>query len=290
MRLFSRRHQKVEDVYSYEIPEVVRNRVLFTIRDSLNHYTSQINLHSVLGKAEAVILRACGGLRRRERFVPKGEEMLEHLYACSAEEFMDFLQIAFSTNHFCGGQPVLQLVNQVLEEENVGYELTPFRNVPTGPDTYRIVLPEAVKKDEKTLHKEAVKPCLQVLGDSRFASPLSELMKAFEEYKKREYGDAITDAGAAFESVLKTICTIKGWPYDANKDTCSALLEHCREHGLFHPFYRSVLEGVATIRNKVGDAHGKGPNPEFVATKELADHMLYTVCTNINLVVTLAQL
>jgi hypothetical protein len=64
----------------------------------------------------------------------------------------------------------------------------------------------------------------------------------------------------------------------------------CRANGLFHPFYKTVLVGTAIIRNKIGDAHGKGPKPEFTATKELADHMLYTVCNNINLLISLAGL
>jgi hypothetical protein len=116
------------------------------------------------------------------------------------------------------------------------------------------------------------------------------MMNAFEEYRKAKYGDAVTDAGAAVESVLKTICTVKGWAYDKNKDTCSKLLDICREKGLFHPFYKPILEGTAAIRNKIGDAHGKGPAPEFFATKELAAHMIYTCCANISLLIGLAKL
>jgi len=147
-----------------------------------------------------------------------------------------------------------------------------------------------MKKDEELLHSGTVKPCLAALSDPRFATAYQELTAAFEEYRKDKWADCITDAGAAVESVLKTICTHKKWPYDPNRDTCSTLLEICRSKGLFHPFYRPILEGTATIRNKVGDAHGKGPAPEFKATKELADHMIYTSATNIVLLVSLAKL
>jgi hypothetical protein len=141
---------------------------------------------------------------------------------------------------------------------------------------YRVIFPTIVKKNEKLLHCQAVQPCLHVLSNTRFATANTELLNAFEEYRKGKYADAITDAGAAVESVLKIICTQKRWSYDRDKDTCSKLLDICRTHALFHPFYKPILEVTATIRNRIGDAHGKGPKPEYRATKELADHMLNT--------------
>lgn len=122
------------------------------------------------------------------------------------------------------------------------------------------------------MHAEVIEPCLHVLSDSRFSTANIELMKAFEEYRKGAFAESITDAGASIESVLKTICSEKKWDYDKERDTCSKLLEICRAQGLFYPFYMPILEVTATIRNKFGDAHEKGPAPEFAATKELADH------------------
>jgi hypothetical protein len=155
---------------------------------------------------------------------------------------------------------------------------------------FRLVPPSVLRRDEQTIHVTVIKPCLAILSDSRFSTANEELLNAFDEYRKGNYGDAVTDAGAAVESVLKTICTEKGWTYDKERDTCSKLLEICRANGLFHPFYKSILEGTATIRNKIGDAHGKGPAPEYAPTKQLADHMICTCCANIVLLISLASI
>jgi hypothetical protein len=63
---------------------------------------------------------------------------------------------------------------------------------------------------------------------------------------------------------MKTICDLKGWPYNAG-DTAKALIDTCMAKGLFPTFMqshvgnlRAVLEsGVPTVRNKLG-GHGQG--------------------------------
>ncbi len=303
MSLFSRRYSPRADTYRYDIPESVRNRLFHTIRGCLESCGPNLSIGAVLDEMRDKILQRLGGFRQSSYEAARisNDPVEEHFFRCSDEELMDFLQMCFETRWHLGGQPTVEAINKVLEEESIGYELTPYTETHTEgatlfghfsptAKTIHPRLPKVVRKDEKTLHAETVKPCLLVLGNERFATPNAELLGAFDEYRQGKFGDAVTDAGSAFESVLKIICTEKGWPYDKERDTCSKLLDICRQHGLFHPFYKPILEGVATIRNKVGDAHGKGPGAEYPATKELADHMLYTVCNNINLVVTLANL
>jgi hypothetical protein len=115
-------------------------------------------------------------------------------------------------------------------------------------------------------------------------------MDAFEKIRKGDYPDAITSCGAAFESVLKTICDAKGWIYDRDKDTSAKLVGICRDNGLFLPFYAPIFEGVGTVRNKLGDAHGKGPRPVQSATREHAEHMIALTCTHIDFLVRQAGL
>ncbi len=304
MSFFSRRNAPSQDTYQYQISEKVRNRLLHTIRLTLEQIGNQNNsIENVFDEMRDKVLQRYGGFRSSSYAAARMSDVpvIEHFFQCIDEEVMEYLEMCFETRWHCGGQPVVEAINRVLEQENIGYELTPYIETltPGGTlfgrfsptiQTVHAQLPKAVRKDEKVLHAETVKPCLAALGDARFKTANDELLKAFEEYRKQDYGDAVTDAGAAFETVIKTICTHKKWPYDAQKDTCSALLEICRAKGLFPPFYKPILEGIATIRNKIGDAHGKGPKPEFIATKELADHMLYAVCNNINLVIAVARL
>jgi hypothetical protein len=69
-----------------------------------------------------------------------------------------------------------------------------------------------------TVHEKVVQPALEALRDPLLATANCELLDAFEKVRKGNYPDAITSCGAAFESVLKTICKAKGWPYDPDRD------------------------------------------------------------------------
>ena len=91
----------------------------------------------------------------------------------------------------------------------------------------------------------------------------------------------MTLAGAAFESFLKTLMSHKRWPYDSDKDTCAILVKKCVGQGLVPSFYESCLVAPATIRNKLSDDHGRGPEKQHSASSESAEHMIHLVCSNI---------
>jgi AbiJ-like protein/uncharacterized protein DUF7014 len=295
MELFSKRNATVKDTYDYEIPLRVRHRIFHTIAACLQR-NYQTNQQAVFEEFARRLLREYGFLSGSGHSAASPREAaLQHFELCPDEQFMDFLQVCFETPYHCGGPATVNEINHVLEEENIGYELTEFRQSepePSGPyggGGYHVIPPIVIKKSEKILHKDVVQPCLHRLTNTKFKTASDELLKAFSEYRKGDYSDAVTDAGAAFETVLKTICTLKRWTYDKDKATCAALVEVCRDKGLFFPFYTEIFKNVGTIRNKIGDAHGKGPQPEYPATKELAEHMLYVGCTNINLLLALAN-
>jgi len=304
MSYFSRRHDPVPDTYRYSIREQVRSRLLHTIRLCLDAQGSNnISISTVFEEMRDKLLQRYGDFRRpaHEAARVSNDPVVEHFFRCTDEEVMDFLEMCFETRWNFGRQQMVEALNRVLDEENTGFELSPYsETVSDGATlfgrysrtakTVHPHLPKAIRKDEQILHAESVKPCFDALSDPRFATANSELLNAFEEHRRGKHGNAVTDAGSALESVLKIICAHKGWPYDKNRDTCATLLDICRKNGLFPPFYKQVLEGCATIRNKIGDAHGQGPTPEFPATKALAGHMLYSVCNNINLLVSLAAL
>jgi hypothetical protein len=297
MPLFSKRNAAIKDAYDYEIPLRIRHRVFHTLSAFLQG-NSLTSLRTVFDAVAQRLLREYGQLAGQDdpRVWNDSAAAIAHFERCSDEQFMDFLQACFETPHHCGGPKVVAAVNAVLEEENIGYELSDFGRTETGPSGpyggggFRIICPTVIVKSEKTLHKAVVQPCLHALADPKFATANSELLKAFSEFRSGDYGDAVTDAGAAFETVLKTICTHKKWTFDKDRAACSTLVDICRVKGLFYGFYTEIFKNVGTIRNKIGDAHGKGPQPEHPATKELAEHMLYAVCTNVNLLLALANI
>lgn len=148
---------------------------------------------------------------------------------------------------------------------------------------------EIVRVDSKYVHAEAVRPALELMhGAGRhFTGPLQEFMSAHERYRKGEDKDAVTWALKAFESTLKAICTARGWPFDANKDTASKLLQIVFDNTLVPAWLqseftalKSVLEaGVPTVRNKTS-GHGQGPAPTSVP-QHLTRYVLHLTASNI---------
>jgi Abortive infection C-terminus len=82
----------------------------------------------------------------------------------------------------------------------------------------------------------------------------------------------------------------KGWPFDPDKDTCVKLVGICRDKQLFPPLYAPILKATETIRNKISDAHGRGPKPRYPVEKKHADHMIRLASTNMTFLTGLAGL
>jgi AbiJ N-terminal domain 4 len=129
MSLFSRRNAPVQDTYRYAIPPQVRNRLLHTIRLCLEKSGSggNFSIDSVVAEMHDKILQTYGSFRcsRYDAARRSDDPVVEHFFRCTDEEVMDFLKMCFETTWNCGGQPTVEAINRVLEEENIGYELTP---------------------------------------------------------------------------------------------------------------------------------------------------------------------
>ncbi|MDB5347768.1 MAG: hypothetical protein JWP89_6145 [Schlesneria sp.] len=297
MDFFSRRNKPKPDRYDYKIPLNVRSRFLFTIKGLVDEYTG---MGTVLRQIQTLLLREYGELKTApgQNF---GDPIQSHLIGCQDDMFLDFLELVFQVQGNCCGARGVTELNRIFEEENIGYELTAYvvvesprpanspRSVFYGPSPQDIHFPQIIRKDDKVLHAGTVEPLLHLLSDPRFSTANSEMIDGLVKLRKGQYQDAIQACGSAVESVLKTIFTLKGWDYDKDKDTLDKLLKIANENEMFFPFYTSVLMGTGTMRNKMS-AHGKGPNPEYIPTKEHAEHMVYTCCANSTLLVALAKL
>jgi hypothetical protein len=281
MQLFSQRHAKPHERYTYILPDKVRMRILQSLKQLNAGYMSShhYDFATMLGQVGQELLSRFGSLNPPLRRGPFEQNVLDHFAGASDEQALDFIQLCFRTEALWVGSPEASLavekINTIFEEEGIGYELTPPNMVETGESAkllgrssrarcVRHEYPRIIKKGEATVHEQAVEPALEVLRDSRFETANSELLDAFEKVRKGDYPAGITSCGKAFESVLKTICAVKGWAYDPEKDTCAKLVGICRDQGLFFPFYALIFEGVGTVRNKLG-AHGGGPKPAHVA-------------------------
>jgi len=255
------------------------------------------------------LMAAYGGIHRSayEAARDSDDPIVEHFLSCNDLMALDWIEFVFQCFHYSSGDRWRQTVNEIFKQEHVGYELTPFVQTTvkgdkpltgaalyTGASGYgdriEYQYPQIIKKDDQYMHAEVIEPCVRLLSDPKFTTANEEMLKAHKEYREGNYADAITDCGSAFETVMKTICESKGWPYDKGKATCKDLIDVCREKGLFPGFYAPFFVDAGTIRNKLGDAHGRGPKPEFTATKEHFEHMVQITSANVLFFARLAEI
>lgn len=145
-----------------------------------------------------------------------------------------------------------------------------------------------IQLDSQYVHSEAVKPALSILSDKRFHGPQQEFLHAHEEYRKarpedhKKLEDVVAGALKSFESTLKVICDLKKWQYDP-KATAAPLVQLVIDKGLIPSYLQSSLEGLATLRNRIG-GHGQGSQIRDVPYY-LASYALHLSASNIVMLV-----
>ena len=164
-------------------------------------------------------------------------------------------------------------LNHRFREHGIGYQYQGGQIIPVNSEY---------------LHSEAVEPAISLLYDANFSGALEEFMAAHEHYRKGDHKAAITSAGSAFESTMKTICDRRKWNYDP-KATASKLIEVLYDNEIIpsemkthFTGLRSALEGgVPPLRNQAGrGAHGQGSTPVAVPDY-LAAYCLHLAAANI---------
>jgi hypothetical protein len=131
-----------------------------------------------------------------------------------------------------------------------------------------------------------VEPALALLHADEYQGAQQEFLKVHRSLRHAEYENAIAEAGKAFESARRTICSRRKWRLEAGA-TAKHLIAALLKNG-FVPAYletqlahlRGLLEsGVPVVRNKDG-AHGRGEKPAPVP-RELAEYALHLAASNI---------
>ena len=261
LKTFTERHAKPKDRYSYDLNERTRLKMLHILQQHNPGMGRRYDFIETLNEVHRELLKGLGQLSGQRG----GHPVIDHLSVCSTEEALAVFVLCFQT-HSLGfhGEPeeVVEEFNRVLEADAVGYELTEFKRPPPTeePITPAMLFPASrknranreypkfIKKGERTTHEKAVQPALEVLSDPRFATANKELLKAFEEVRKGDYTDAITDCGSAFESVMKTICAEKGWTIDPNKDaSVRRSLMPVERTACLSPFTSRCLSGSVAL-------------------------------------------
>jgi hypothetical protein len=133
---------------------------------------------------------------------------------------------------------------------------------------------------------EVVEPALRLLHDDRFRGAQAEFLKAHKQLRAGNTDGAIVESARAFESTMKVVCDIKGWPYDP-RASAKDLIATLNKNGFFPPYLeaqlthlRCLLEtGAPVVRNKDG-AHGRGA-VVGEAPQALAEYAIHLTAANI---------
>ena len=150
---------------------------------------------------------------------------------------------------------------------------------------YEFVEGKFIRIDSSFLHSETVSPAMVLLSDKYLTGANQEFFKAHDHFRHGRFPEAINECLKAFESTMKSICHKQRWHYNQT-DTAKKLLAICEENGLFPAYMqsslsglRSVLETVATVRNKLS-GHGQGVH-QIQVTEETAAFMIHSTAANI---------
>jgi len=282
--IFSKRQkgsaQPSAAVFRYDdIPHDLRIQLLHALDDARGRiYQRTIPAYRALGtegtdifaEATLVLRRELGqgrlvNVRRRVRSLDESQtqalcdEFTAFFENCETAQVLDGVEIVMKfiedaershlLDHECNASTVAAEINRRFLEHSVGYQYQ------SG---------QIIVETNAVLHSEVITPALVLLSDSRFGGANEEFLKAHEHYRRARHGECLVECLKAFESTMKIVCDLKGWPYKPS-DTAKTLIDICLTHDLVPTFtqqqltsLRTLLEsGVPTIRNKQA-GHGQG--------------------------------
>ena len=270
----------------YELPEKFRVQVVYILGDLLNQIgaVDWDGIHSAIGREMGVFDLV------DEYYQHSTEEQCRIFILGSKdiEQILSLIEVAFILTDnsikrkpyplYYSDLPILNSaiseLNQRFQENAIGYQ---YQNPPG----------QIVRVDSQYLHAEAIEPAVSLLYDEGFTGASDEFLQAHKHHREGNNKAAISSALNAFESAMKTICDIRGWKYDDQKATASALIRTLLDNNLIpsemqshFTGLRTTLEsGVPAIRNRFA-GHGQGSEPVEVPDY-LASYALHLTASNI---------
>ena len=263
-----------------------RNRVIFLCQDNFHGPTFWPQIYRNLQ-----YLHGRQILSRRESRESL-DDLGKFLSECSDDQFLDFVEMIFQ--HWepeIYRQQLVIAVNGFLEIDNLPYAVTDFVWEPSGDTRYRTMTlaeyPRVIRRENQVVHTTAIQPALEFLAYPGFSSANQEFLDALEDYRKADFPSCITKCGSSLESVMKVICHQQGWPYNQN-DTAGTLLRSIIPRTSLDSSFEQQLLVVPTVRNRYGNAHGKGASQQ-ATPKHLAQFSINSTASAILLLVSETQ-
>ena len=227
------------------------------------------------------------------------DDLDNFLGECSDEHFLDFVEFSFQSEAVWEhGEAVGELIvaiNSFFQEDSLPFVLTDFSfsevepasaeaDIAPSNQSGRLDLqtyPQIVRRDSEVVHQTAIGPTLTLLKNPALREANNEFLKALADYRKGDYEDCVAKCGSSLESVMKVICSRRGWP---SQNDAGKLLSATIRRTSLPPFLKQPLIQIATIRNELGSSHGAGTQSRNVP-KHVAQYTINVTASAILLLV-----
>ena len=289
-KLYSERNQQpaeVLDVYHYEyFPEPFRNQLFYIICDVIGMINQNVR-GDLWTEIHGLFCREKGLKEMHESYGEPKHKIEMFIDSAPDIDLLDFIDMVFHVFFailrdeqkwypYPGikkviGSAIVEL-NYRFKQHQLGYEFT------NG---------EIIRIDNGLIHSEYIKPVLCLLHSPGFEGAEQEFVKAFERLRQRDNKNAIIEAEKAFESVLKTICSKCGYPFDPERDTAKKLISILKDNNYFPTYMEDHLNTIAkalengapTMRNRTS-GHGQGEDVVNIPDNYV-DYVIGLVAVNI---------
>ena len=295
--LYSKRRKRaggeMSDVYVYDsAPQALRAQIVHILRDTLGDQeeSSGARAHAVYELIVDTLCREYGVFELGSRFKSHSRDYRQELINFiltegNVDRFLDAVELSFQcVDRFTRAYDYLfrrngaQLADAALAELNQRFQENCMG--------YAFQSDQIVRVDSQLIHSQVVIPALQLLTDRKFSGAEDEFLAAHEHHRAGRDKECLNECLKALESMLKSICTAKGWTYKPT-DTANDLIGICFRNKLIPDFWqshfaslRSVLQsGIPTSRNKLG-AHGQGAVVQSVP-KHITGYVLHMTASTI---------
>lgn len=285
------------DVYQYdEVPDKVRVQIVSIVIDLLGDYSLSRTIYGVsvelLWKDLCLFIAKDGGIKSLQQYSVSHQNCrknLENYIEESADLYgiLDFCDLLFIytekvrdtfTSYHSYEKTYKKKINQAIEELNTYFQESSFG--------YEYNNNQIIRIDSQHIHKEVIKPILQLLRDKGFKHVDKEYRLAHEHCRNKHIKDCIVACNRAFESMLKTICDVERWECEQGA-RASDLITLVRKNDLFldgmannfNSFVAMLKNGVLALRNDHG-GHGEG-NDATEQPLHMAQYMLNLTASNL---------
>jgi hypothetical protein len=112
------------------------------------------------------------------------------------------------TEIYTTAEKIVEELNARFDEHNLGYQF---------------IEGLIVRRDSEYVHAQVIEPALALLRSPGFDGPHQEFIAAHKAYRDGNTKEAVRVALNAFESTIKSICTLRKWAFDPNAPAAALL-------------------------------------------------------------------